>query len=470
MFLKRISALKNQVGFRLTLWHLGLLVVSSCCLFAVFYYLYFQSLEDKEHEVLKAKFKEYNAIYYLGGTKSLDEYLKSNINSPFKDSSEFFIRIEGADKQTLYFNSQAVESIFNLKEIEHGLYDLHDPEQWFYIKTKRVEDDLEVLSIKLPSGDYLQVGKTVDDRDDILERFQETFFEVLLCALLLGGVGGFFLSSRALRPIRRLISTLKSINKGDETARVPLFNSQDELEELSILFNQMLDHVNTSNQAMRQTLDIVAHELRTPLTSIRGLAEVNLQKKVISDTDYRHFLANCIEGIDEILSEFKMMTDITEVESGLQNLKKEEVDLLTVCQDIIDLYEIVAEQKDIKIILDSTEHLIITADRKKIRQALANLLDNAIKYSPAETVIRFSFHKNNHQAIIHVEDQGIGILPSELPHIWKRLYRGENSRSEKGIGLGLSLVKSIIEAHQGTVSVKTSIGVGTCFIVQIPMY
>ena len=255
-------------------------------------------------------------------------------------------------------------------------------------------------------------------------------------------------------------------------ARVPLSGNEDELEDLSLLFNQMLDKINTSNQAMRQTLDTVAHELRTPLTSIRGMAEVNLQKKIINDEDARKAMENCVEGIDEILAEFKMMTDITEVESGLQNLKKENVDLHSICQDIIDLYEIVADQKDIRLILEtekSMDPFIIYVDRKKIRQALANLLDNAIKYSPENTQIKLTYYKHNQQAVIRVSDQGIGINPEDQTLIWKRLYRGENSRHQKGIGLGLSLVKSIIEAHNGSVSVEAIENKGSSFILRLPV-
>ena len=469
MFLRRIKRLNGRVGVRLTLWHLGLLVISSCVLFVIFYYRYSQSLTDRDHQVLEAKFKEFNALYQLGGIQSLENYLKSNQAIPFENNNDFFVRIESADHTTRLFKTQGKNNIFILREIEHGLYDISDKKHWFYIKTKREEDDLEVFSVKFSNGEYLQVGKPVDDRDDLLERFEETFFEVLLCAMILGGFGGYFLSNRALRPIRRLINTLKSINKGDEQARVPVTQSHDELEELTTLFNQMLDHIKTSNQAMRNTLDIVAHELRTPLTSIRGLAEVNLHKNSISESEYRLVLENCIEGIDEILSEFKMMTDITEVESGLQNLKKEEIDLHSICQDIIDLYEIVADQKDIQLDLYTNENLIIKIDRKKIRQALANLIDNAIKYSPKNSKIKISYYKHNQQAIIRVQDHGIGINADELPHIWKRLYRGENSRTEKGIGLGLSLVKSIVEAHHGHIEVETQIGHGACFIIKLPL-
>lgn len=471
MFLSKIKTLSRQVGVKMTLWHLLLLLLSSSVLFFIFYFLFSQSLLDKDHEILEAKFKEYNAIYHLGGIKALDNYMHSPDFS-FRENADTFVRIETSDHNTAFFRTEGKMSIFNLKEIEHGLYDAKEKQQWFYIKTKRVEDDLEVLSIKMKNGEYLQVGKTVEDRDELLDRFEESFAEVLLLALLLGGIGGVLLSNRVLRPIRELINTLQSISKGDEKARVPLRGSHDELEELTLLFNQMLDRIKTSNQGMRQTLDTIAHELRTPLTSIRANAEVNLHKKEITDKDARQVLEDCIEGVDEILAEFKMMTDITEVESGLQNLKKEVVDLGSICQDIIDLYEIVADQKEINIILEEPsqkERLTIFVDRKKIRQALANLIDNAIKYSPENSEIRVSFYKHNQHAVIRIADQGIGINAEELPHIWKRLYRGENSRTEKGIGLGLSLVKSIVEAHNGSVSVETTEGKGSCFIIRLPV-
>jgi signal transduction histidine kinase len=302
----------------------------------------------------------------------------------------------------------------------------------------------------------------------MLARFKKIFAETLLFAIILGGVGGMLLSNRMLIPLRSLISTLKSIQTGNEEVRAPLTRSNDELEELTLLFNGMLDRIQVSNQAMRQTLDTIAHELRTPLTSIRGLAEVTLGKKNYSESDYRKVLEDSIEGIDEVLAEFKMMTDITEVESGLQNLKKEKIDLYTICQDIVDLYEIVAEQKEIKIIFKADIGYFVSVDKKKLRQSVANLMDNAIKYSPNNTVIKLSLSRRNNYVLVSIKDQGIGILESELPLIWKRLYRGEKGRSEKGIGLGLSLVKSIIEAHHGEVSVEQNTDQGSTFIIHLP--
>ena len=470
MYLSKVKNLFRHVGVKMTLWHLGLLILSSSILFWFFYFLYSQSLENNNRQILESRFNEYYAIYRIGGIQALNEYVHSP-EYPFKNINDFFIRIENNSQKTVFFHTQGQVSIFNLAEIEHQPLISNKNEQWSYIKTKRSDDDIEALSIKMPNGDFLQVGKIVDDQDALFDRFEATFIEILIFAIILGGVGGILLSNRILKPIRNLITTLNNIGLGDDEARVPLSDADDELQELTILFNQMLDRIKKSNQAMRQTLDTVAHELRTPLTSVRGLAEVTLQKPKINDDVARSVMEDCIEGIDEILADFKMMTDITEVESGLQNLKKEDVTLHSICQDIIDLYEIVADQKNIHIELIEPEddpELKVYVDRKKIRQALANLIDNSIKYSPANTKIQLIYYRHNQQAIIRIQDQGIGIKPAELSYVWKRLYRGENSRNEKGIGLGLSLVKSIIEAHKGSVGVETVKGEGSCFFIKLP--
>jgi signal transduction histidine kinase len=135
----------------------------------------------------------------------------------------------------------------------------------------------------------------------------------------------------------------------------------------------------------------------------------------------------------------------------------------------VDLYEIVAEQKEIHISLESNDPLFIFADRKKLRQAIGNLVDNAIKYSPPGTTITLHLNKLSKNAFIKISDQGVGISDEEKPLIWKRLYRGQKSRHEKGIGLGLSLVKSIIEAHTGSINVEDNLPKGTSFQICLPI-
>jgi signal transduction histidine kinase len=460
MFLKKIS-------FRITLWYLILLVLSSCVLFIVFYYLYSDTLSQSDHELLDAKFQEYTALYNIKGTQSIEDHFK--IADQEQEDATFFIRVASANNKTIYFRTPVPTKNFDLSEIENNLQNLKNGKEWFYLKTKNHAHDVEVLSFKMPNGLFFQIGKTVADRDQLLENYIKIFMEVVLFAIILGGIGGVLLSNRLLSPLRNLISTIKTIRTGDESARVPLVHSTDEFEELTILFNLMLDHVQTSNQSMRQTLDTIAHELRTPLTSVRGLAEVTLRKNNFNETESRRVLEDCILGIDEILTEFKMMTDITIVESGIQNLNKEDLDLNEICNDIVNLYEIVADQKEIKIILNTDSNIRIYADKKKLRQVVANLLDNAIKYSPENSEIKIITSQDSENAFIKICDQGIGISENDMPHIWKRLYRGENGRHEKGMGLGLSLVKSIILAHQGEIIVENNGGPGSIFLVRLPI-
>lgn len=466
MFLNKIKLQTKKIHFKITLWHLALLVISSCLLFIIFYFLFSQSLTNRNHEILEAKYQEYNSIYQREGVKSLESFLKSNVT--VGASADFFVRLIDINQNVFFFHTTRQPIIFSNHEIESNLKYLTKDKEWTYIRSKSTEHDIEVLSVKFENGGYFQIGKTVVDRDVIIKRFTKNFLGVLFFAIILGGVGGIFLSNKMLLPLRNLIATLKSLQTGNEEARVQQLNTNDELEELTILFNQMLNRIQTSNQGMRQTLDTIAHELRTPLTSIRGLAEVTLRKKNSSESDYRKVLEDCIEGIDDLLVEFKTMTDITLVESGLQNLNMENLNFRAICAEVMDLYELIAEQRGIQITCNSENEIFLTADKKKIRQAMANLIDNAIKYSPQDTMIQIIITQEEETTLIKVKDQGIGISLNDLPLIWKRLYRGENSRYQKGIGLGLSLVKSIVEAHNGTISAENNKDSGSTFIISLP--
>jgi signal transduction histidine kinase len=407
MFLKKINGLTKQVGFKMTLWHLALLFISFLLLFSVFYFLYSQTLKEKDHEILEGKFQEYISLYNKGGIKELENHLNSNL--VLKDNSLFFVRIMNAETKEIYFRTSRNTHSFDQNEVKIKLAEMPDNQKWYYIKTANLEHDVEILSKKLENKYLFQIGKTIEDREVLLKQFKTIFAEVAIFALIIGGISGLLLANRLLVPLRGLVATLNTIKSGNDEARVPQIKSNDELEELNQLFNSMLDRIQNTNLAMRQTLDTVAHELRTPLTSIRGIAEITLRKENISSEEYRKVLEDAIEGIDEILSEFKMMTDITEVESGLQNLQKETIDLQQVCNDIVDLYEIVAEQKEINISLESNDPLFIFADRKKLRQAIGNLVDNAIKYSPPGTTITLHLNKLSKNAFIKISDQGVGI-------------------------------------------------------------
>jgi signal transduction histidine kinase len=338
---------------------------------------------------------------------------------------------------------------------------------WTRLRVKNNRKVLEVASIPLSNDYLLQVGKSTEDREKILRHFREIFTAVMVPLIVFGFAGGAFLAFRALRPIRHLISTVRSVGPGRMDARVPSPQTGDELDELATLFNGMLEKIETLINGMRDSLDNVAHDLRTPITRFRGSAEMALQ----SDQNLeicREALADCIEESERMLTMLNTLMDISEAETGVMKLDIQSVNVSALIEGVVELYRYVAEDKDILVHTMASNDLCLTADPNRMRQILANLLDNAIKYTPNGGRIDIEAHRREKKIVVVVKDTGIGIHQEELPRIWDRLYRCDQSRSQKGLGLGLSLVKAIVQAHKGQIEVFSNPGKGSIFTISLP--
>jgi signal transduction histidine kinase len=263
-----------------------------------------------------------------------------------------------------------------------------------------------------------------------------------------------------------MIATVKTIQAGKPGSRVPVRKSGDELDELGTLFNQLLERIDNLIGAMRSSLDNVAHDLRTPATRLRSIVESALQSEKNGNA-CREALADCMEESERILSMLNTLMDISEAENGVLKLNLEEIPVAQLLQDTIDLYQYVAEDKGIQISSDCPQEIHLTGDRNRLGQVLANLLDNAIKYTDPGGRITFRADRKDNHVIISVIDSGLGITPEEIPHIWDRLYRGKRSRTQKGLGLGLSLVRAVVKAHKGTVEVFSEPGKGSIFTISL---
>jgi signal transduction histidine kinase len=290
----------------------------------------------------------------------------------------------------------------------------------------------------------------------------------MIPTILISLAGGAFLAFRALRPIRNLIHTTQSIvDTGRMDARVPIGKTGDELDELSGLFNRMLERIEGLIEGMRETLDNVAHDLRTPMTRLRSIAETALQSAPGRER-YEETLADCLEESDRVLMLLNTLMDISEAETGTMKLSRVPINISNLIEDTVGLYEYVADDKCITISVNCAKDIGMIADRNRMRQVLANLLDNAIKYTTRGGNIVIAAYQGQQDTVILVKDTGIGILPDDVPKIWDRLYRGDKSRSEPGLGLGLSLVKAVVGAHKGRIEVDSELGVGSVFTLYLP--
>jgi signal transduction histidine kinase len=327
---------------------------------------------------------------------------------------------------------------------------------------------LEVASVRLPDGTLFQVGKSTERRAELLRRFRLVLILDLALIMGIGLAGGGVLTWSALQPVRALADTVGSIMRTGRTqARVPVGQPADALSDLSVLVNAMLDRIDAVVSAMRGALDNVAHDLRTPMARLRGIAETALRSD--DPATLREALADCLEESERIVAMLNTLMDISEAETGTMALRPEAGSLSALVTQAVELYEEVAEQRGVTLSADVSENISVVVDRSRMRQVLANLIDNAVKYTgPGGRVAITASATPEDWTVIAVDDTGIGIPAEEVPHIWDRLYRGDKSRTTRGLGLGLSLVRAIVEAHGGRVSVTSAPGNGSRFEVHLP--
>lgn len=313
----------------------------------------------------------------------------------------------------------------------------------------------------------VDVGAVAAPWQAIVDRMRPGMVVLLVAALLLATVGGFVVTRRALRPIRTLAAAARDVTiSGDLSRRVPANDRGDELDELSVLFNRMLERNQRLVRGMRDALDNVAHDLRTPLTRLRANAEVALRSD--DALAAREALGETIEETERVLAMLRTLMDISEAESGIMRLDRSRVGLAQLAEDVVALYEHVADEAGIVLTIDRADDVIVDVDAARIRQAIANLVDNAIKYNRRGGRVTIAVSQVGSDALIRVIDTGEGIPAESLPRIWDRLYRADPSRSRPGLGLGLGLVRAIVDAHGGSVAVDSKLGGGTTFTISLP--
>jgi signal transduction histidine kinase len=438
-----MSSGHRTFGLRLALWYATLFVSGAIAIVFVTYYLTAASLAQRDHQLINGKLGDYAAAYARGGVR----VLASTVRAEQQVAPErLFVRVV----------DRGVESVV-----------LSNNEGWDPSK-------IEVVSARLDDGTLVQVGKSTEARDDLLARFRATLGIVTLLIVVVALTGGWIATQSALSPIRRLALAVQRITRTGRTdARVPLAGTGDAMDDLTSLFNAMLDKIEGLVTAMRGALDNVSHDLRTPLTRLRGGAEMALASPPDGDAAeqieyYRERLADCVEESDRVLVMLNTLMDISEAESGTLQLRREPVALGEVVGRALDLYRDVADAKGVTLSATAPDDVVVTADRTRLEQVAANLIDNAVKYTPAGGQVFVEAGRDGNAAILRVRDTGPGIPMDEQPRIFDRLFRGDTSRAERGLGLGLSLVKAVVEAHGGTVEVDSQPDSGSTFTVRLP--
>jgi len=471
-FLDRLSDRwrSQTLGVRLVGGYALIFIVSVAALAGLTYGLLLYFLQQPDRSFIEDQAEELVDAYQTGGVQQLRTMLNDSRGD--ERQQELLVRLADTEGRTLYLYNPDDWLRDDIEPLTR--HAAPEDREWVPLDAAVDGDPLAALALRASPTRVLQVGIDADVRADVLRSMQSAFLAILLPVILIALLGGTFLAYRALRPVRRLVQTFHTvIETGDVQTRAPANEAAGEFATLVHLFNRMLDRIERLVGGMRETVDNVAHDLRTPMTRLRARAELALQKEDDPEA-LRDALADLVDTSDVVLDMLDGIMDVAEAEADTLSLSKSTARVQDLVRDVADAYGMVAEEKDVSLTVDVPEDLSVMVDPGRMRQVVANLLDNAVKYTPPDgrvsvTAERTTFPENRTPAVgIHVFDTGTGIPDAEVPRIWDRLYRGDRSRSEKGLGLGLSLVRAIVHAHNGRVTVDSTPGKGSTFHVYLP--
>jgi hypothetical protein len=318
-----------------------------------------------------------------------------------------------------------------------------------------------VRVFQLPSGFRLLVGRDLEERERLYEVILAAGQWSIALVIILGLAGGFFVARRVLHRIDAMTETSRTIMAGDLTGRLPTVGSDDEIDRLAVNLNAMLERIEALMRGFKEVSDNIAHDLKTPLTRLRNRAEEALRSGG-SESDYRAALEATIDESDELIRTFNALLMIARAESGQASTPMAEFDAAEIANGVGELYDPLADEKGLTLKVDADVRLPVRGNRELVTQALANLVDNAIKYAgrgasamhgtPMEIEVRAS--SDHDHVLLCVADHGPGVPAGDRERVVERFVRLEQSRSEPGSGLGLSLASAVAHLHGGELKLE----------------
>lgn len=468
MFSKRGNNIFSTVTFRLTLWYSILLAALSLSVFVLVYIWMAISLQRNLDKVLLDDAKEFRLIYERDGIDSLKKEFQ--LEATCEGVKRVFFRMFSPQMEVL-----ATSDMEHWKDIGSPPATLKsfssNKELLTAVSMPGYEHKVRVIYEKTADGNIIEAGHTLRDNDALMTRYRQTFGWGVLGILALGSIVGWSLADRAMSGVKRVTQTAVSIaNEGNLIHRVPVGNEGREIRNLALAFNNMLERIQSLVSELREVTDNIAHDLRSPITRIRGVAETTLTSNEKLDT-YREMTATIIEECDRLVGMINTMLEITETQAGAANFEVAPVDIIKIVKDAHELFQPVAEDKNVTLELDvqnGVKTVLVPGDAVKLQRAMANLLDNAVKYTDYGGKVTVSVEQMQTQAKISVSDTGPGIDEKDITRIFDRFYRADTSRSTAGNGLGLSLAHAIVRAHKGKIVVESTPGKGSTFTIILP--
>jgi signal transduction histidine kinase len=305
---------------------------------------------------------------------------------------------------------------------------------------------LRAMFATLPNGDRLLVGRDISDLDSFTGQIKAAVISSVALIFVLAAVASILVTRRTLGRIESINATSRAIMQSGLDKRIPLRGSHDEWDRVAENLNQMLERIEALMGEIKQVGDNVAHDLRTPLTRMRGRLEKAYHGERDGEAD-QALIADTIAELDAVLRMFASIIRIAQIEAQARQDAFRTVNMVDIASEVVELYDAAAEQDDTRLTIAGDREVKVTGDRDLIFDAIANLVDNAIKHGRAGGQVVVSCETIDGTPVVSVADDGPGIPAGEYAHVFKRFYRLERSRYAPGNGLGLSLVAAIARLH-----------------------
>ncbi len=466
MFFAKMNKLRRTLAFRLTLWYALVFAVSASIVFVVFYILITRMMQQRIDEDLLGQSKELAAVYDTQGATMLQR--TAVLQAQAAGEKKMFYR--------LFYPSGIVFSSSNMVYwknvgIDRAAVDAvlgHRPYFYANHKLETERHQARIIYYRIGRAIILQMGYAMEAEGRLLQVFRQIFMTTMSVLLVLAIGIGWFMARRALAGVGMVTRTAQQISEEDLETRVPERQRHDEIDLLAHTFNQMLDRIQKLVTGVRQMNDNIAHDLRSPITRIRGLAEVTLTHTP-NMADFQQMAGSTIEECDHLLDMINTMLTISRTEAGVHPVVLLPVDLTALVEDACELFQPLAQDKQIQLVAKVDGNVTLQGDPSMLQRMVTNLIDNAIKHTHQGGQVTVTLGANaTQQVILRIIDNGDGISPVDQPHVFDRFFRGDQSRSQDGAGLGLSLARTFARAHGGDIEVESAPGEGSTFSIELP--
>ncbi|HXV78540.1 MAG TPA: ATP-binding protein [Candidatus Binatia bacterium] len=466
MFLGKILRLPNTLAFRLTLWYAGIFTLFSCVAFLLFYALITGVFQERTDQELLSQAQRFSTLLAANGIGAVNN--SAVVEAQAAGERKVFFRLLNLTGEAFSSSNMSYWKDINVDAgaIEKLLRGSGPILETITIPNR--SDEVRILYASLSPTVIVQIGQAMESQARLLEAFKRIFIITMSLLIVVAAGVGWFMARRAVSGIQAVTHTAQKISGGSLEERVPVKTGGDEIDQLATTFNRMVDRIQTLLTEIKEMSDNIAHDLKSPVTRIRGIAEVTLTTGK-SLADYENMAASTIEDCDRLLDMINTMLLISKTETGVEKPSRETVDIAALVHQACELFEPIAEEKNVGLSRAITGKALMHGDARMLQRMLSNILDNAVKYTPSGGKVEVSLTDSERpDIVISVKDTGVGILESDLPRIFERFYRCDQSRSLPGTGLGLSLARAIARAHGGDITVTSTLDQGSTFTITLP--